>query len=280
MRGLLFSVLIFVVFGCQLQNDHVGGQMRPKFVRTVVSLSPSTSELLGSNASISLMIGRTASCNFPPSIARFPVVAGVKPDYEAIKKLHPDAIILDQSLYSDQDMAQIRALGTEVLAINANTVDGFIDQIYELGRLVQNEAGFSAYADKIMQVREAARTTAPKPPVKIAILSPGPSGNHLIAAIGSFTADLVKQGGFEPVGPSGNAFVPLNAEFLVAQNPDFIITAGASDNFMKDPRFASLAAIKNKRVFSVNSDILLRRGSRVDVLIQGISQIVLRGTGK
>ena len=285
LRRLSFSVLTLIalivfIAGCQPQNEHLGGLVRPKVVTSVVSLSPSTSELIGYGSSIGLLKGKTKYCNYPPSIAKVPVVADVKPNYEMIKDVNPDIIIFDQSLYSDQDVAKIRAIGADVIAINANTLDGFIDQLYSIGRATQNEIGYSQFGDKIMQAREAARSVAPKPAVKIAMVMPGQNGAHMIAGSGSFLADLLKQSGYEPVGPAGNVFVALNAEFLIQQNPDFIITAGPATDFLNDKRFASLNAVKQQHVVPVNADIMLRRGSRVDVLIQGISQIVLQHKDK
>ncbi|RYG87739.1 cobalamin-binding protein, partial [bacterium] len=72
--------------GCQ-QAQAIGGKARPTIYRRIVSLSPSTSEVLVSNG-IPLS-GRTAACDYPANVKSVPVVAGVKPDYEALAKVKP-----------------------------------------------------------------------------------------------------------------------------------------------------------------------------------------------
>jgi iron complex transport system substrate-binding protein len=98
----------------------------------------------------------------------------------------------------------------------------------------------------------------------------------MIAGTGSFVADIVRKVGGEPVGPSGTLFVKANPETLVTLNPDVIIVNGSKGDvagavaLSKDPRLQSVKAIKNGRIRAIESDVLLRRGGRVDLLISGI----------
>ena len=279
LRGLsLLSVLVCVAIamvGCGADADNVGGERRPQTVRKIISLSPSTTELIGSVAGYEYLVGRTSACNFPSMIMQAEVVAGVKPDYDKIAKLQPEAIVLDQSLYNEQDMQKIRQTKAEVFVINGNTLDAFEDQLMMLGRLIGKELDYSKYVDKISQQVLTAKSTASTPALKVAVIMPDTGHSHMIAGSSSFIADVLKKCGLAPIGPSGEMYVPLNAEFLISQNPDVIITSGSADPLLSDPRLASMNAIKDRKVISIVGDVLLRRGGRVDKLIEGINKGIL-----
>ena len=98
----------------------------------------------------------------------------------------------------------------------------------------------------------------------------------MIAGTKTFTADVFKEVGGTPVGPDVDHFVPVNPEVLASLNPDVIIvpsTKGTAahdvQSIYSDPRFKSTNAVKKNRVVTMDEDILLRRGSRVDHLVTG-----------
>lgn len=276
LRGLCqlsaVAVVLLGAFGCGADSDTTGGMPRPKYTRSVVSLSPSTSEIMGAIGGYEYLKGRTQSCNYPSVISSARVVADVKPDYDAIAEIHPDVIVLDQSLYNEQDMQKIRQAKSEPFIINANTLDGFEDQLLMFGRLIQKESDYSKYVDKIVQAVATAKAAAISPAPKVAVVMPDAGHSHMISGNASFLADVLKQCGLQPVGPSGEVFVPLNVEFLISQNPDVIVTSGDAAPLLNDPRLAALNAVKKRQVISILSDVLLRRGSRVDKLVEGISK--------
>ena len=92
----------------------------------------------------------------------------------------------------------------------------------------------------------------------------------MIAGVKSFQADVVKAATGQPVGPDAQKFVSLNAESLIAMNPDIILTAGSPDPIYDDARFKSLTAVKKNRVRGVVQDVILRRGVRVPELIENL----------
>lgn len=274
LRLFLLSAVAVVLFGCGSQSVNEAGQPRPKEIHTAVSLSPSTTEMFAAVGGYEYLKGRTSSCNYPDIVKSIPVVATVKPDYEALRQIKPELIAIDKSLYNEQDMAKIREVAGQVYVFDANTVDGFIDQVLQFGKTIQKEVDFSKYADRISQAVNSGRSIAPKPAVKVAVMLPGSTGSHLIAGSASFIADVIKQIGGVPVGPAGDAYTPYNAEFLISQNPDVIVTGGDPSAILTDPRLASLSAVKNKRLIVLIEDVLVRRGARVDKLIEGLSKSI------
>lgn len=268
--GALFFLLLAFVVGCD-GSQHIGGTPESKRIATVISLSPSTSELMGQYGEGLALIGRTASCNYPAYLSTAPIVGDVKPDYEKIKEIGPDVILYDASLYNENDVAKIKELGIRVIPMDVHTIDEFIDFLHKAGSQLGKETRFSEYVDKIYAARGSAQTIAGDHRKKVAVLMGG-SGEYMIAGLKSFQADLVRASGGDPVGPDVPNFVQANVESLIRLSPDVILSDGHAEQILKDPRLASLSAVKKRNVADINADVLLRAGSRVDTFITRTSQ--------
>lgn len=273
-RGMRFSRWLFavpllaLVLGCSTNEKIIGGKDNQNQARTIASLSPGTTEIVASKLITAQLYGRTESCNWPPSVTNFsppiPVVMnGIKPNYEQIAGLRPDLVIYDGALFSQQDIDKFKDLNITTFKIDANTLEEFYTQLYRLGTATHNESNINDYVNAMRLAEERGRVPIePKP--KAAIIMPGQGSEHYLAGTESFQADMVRKCGADVVGPKGTTFMPANVEELVSMNPDVIISAGDPTPLTKDPRLQSISAIKSKRVFSFNADVIARRGARVD----------------
>lgn len=272
----LLAALAFGIAGCS--NDtgpFIGGKIRTKEIKTIVSLSPSTTEIVNIANRIQDLKGRTAACNYPPAyIKNIPVVAGVKPDYETLAMLKPDLIVYDRDLYTDADIAKIKQSGAQTFELNARTMDDYFKQMAQLGTLLGTETYVSAYTDRLYRWMQSAQGSAPSVRPKVALVMAGTGSEHLVAGTDSFQAAEIQASGGTPVGPKAPNFVPMNPEAFIQMDPDFIVFAGKSDTFVKDPRFAGLKAIKNGRYANMLEDVAVRRGGRVDKFVDALSKVI------
>ena len=266
MRKLLLGVtlvaLLFVA-GCK-PPQQFGGIPRTKVYHAIVSLSPSTSELL-SQYSIQF-VGRTKADNYPTSINSIQIVADLKPDYEKLTRLKPDLIVLDPKLYSPAEIEKLKTI-TEVYPFEANSLDEFYTASYKLGNKIGGETAIMDYVDKIRRQARSSEGEKTPNPVKGVMIIPDTSGHHMIAGAKSFQADMTKIMGANPVGPDSNKFESLDPEYLMTQNPDVIFLAGDSKSFLADTRFANLKAVKEHMIVEIDPDKILRVGSRIDTTI-------------
>lgn len=275
-RCFLAVLVLSLCFGCNQSEPIVGGTDNNKPVREVISLSPSTTELVAGTMFGPKLIGRTESCHWPagPTTDNVEVVMkGIKPNYERIAELHPDLVVYDKSLFSEADVKKVEDLGIRTFGFQANNLEDFCTELFRLGSITGTETSANNYVIQIRGAMERGRVPIePKP--NVAIILPGQGTEHYIAGVDSFIASVVKACGGEPVGPKGTTFVAANIEELVSSNPDFIITGGDPTPITKDARLAGVSAVKTKRLYGLPNDYLTRRGGRVNVLMDNLIKIL------
>jgi ABC-type Fe3+-hydroxamate transport system substrate-binding protein len=279
-----FLLVLILIAGCAEKAQQVGGELR-RPVTNVVSLSPSTTEIVAQVATNSLR-GRTRSCNFPSLVAPLPVYADVKPDYERLTMVKPELVVYDAGIYSPDDEKKLESLGFKTFKVHATTIADFESQLRALGDALGAPREMSEYLDKIDSERSSARAELPRTPPKVAAFT----GNY-ISGSKSFLADVIRAVGGEPVGPESDRFVANNPETLIQANPDVILLAvdvaqlkdskakhdalmNAAKTFAADPRYKSLSAVTSGRIVPMDADVMLRQGYRVDALIRLLAPVV------
>lgn len=277
LRSVSLLLLVALGLGACQPKQIVGGKPGPR-ITSVVSLSPSTTEVLVAAAAFTNLVGRTAACNYPEFVKNAQVVANVKPDYEKIARLKPDLVLYDRSLYSEDDVRKIEELGVRTMEMNVRSVDGFVDFLYRLGATIGRETSVSEYADRILDACEQARAEeyARRPRVAIVL---GGEGGYLIAGTDTFQADVLRRVGVEAVGPEGPSFSPLNVEAFIRLDPDVVVSGGSAARILADPRFRTVRAVREGRVIDVPEDVLLRAGARVDSLISNLHRYMAQEFG-
>lgn len=278
---LALATLVLLSGGCQEQQI-IGGRTAPSVYRRVVSLSPSTTEVMATYSDLNGIIGRTESCNYPPTLGRVPIATkGTKPDYEVLAQLRPDLILMDVSLYGDADIQKVKSTSGATVSLlwadkdgkplDSHSIDAFIDWLYRFGAVQADPMRVSKYADSIFQARASSLGEPLNPKPKVAVLIGGENGeSFMVAGTRSFQDDVVRAAGGEPVGPDSNRFEMANIEGLVQLNPDAILTTSNPESLFKDARLQSIQAIRSKRVAKINEDVLLRSGARIDKLITAV----------
>jgi iron complex transport system substrate-binding protein len=253
-------------------------------IDSIVSLSPSTTEIIGSSTVSMLLKGRTASDNFPLSVEKVPIVASLKPDYEAIKAINPNLIVMDSHLYNGSDLSKIKSLGVPVFEVSANNIPDFENQLFELSDMIGAQTNTSDYVDRIQVALSTAEAAKPTKPVKVSVIMPGHGGAPMICGSQSFIGSIVAAEGGTMVGPAVDRFVPLNPEMLTTENPDLIIlptskgTAAADVNsLLGDPTLKGTKAIQTKSIVALEADVALREGARVDKLVTNVYKAMLTG---
>jgi ABC-type Fe3+-hydroxamate transport system substrate-binding protein len=163
----------------------------------IVSLVPSVTELLVQWGFAARLVGRTRYCIEPRWIRNtVPTVGGTKdPDLDRIRDLAPDLVILERDENPKAVAEALTALGIPWLALEIRTVQDCAQGL----RLLGDRLGAPDLAEARATALEASlKSRRRKGPRALALIWRDP---WMSAGPDTYLGDLLRQGGFTPVGP-------------------------------------------------------------------------------
>ena len=135
MRSFKWSILCLVLLagsGCSKNVRYLGGRIKNDIIRRGVSLSPGATEVVLGDTHVALE-GRTASDDYPSTAKSVPVImTGIKPNYEKIAQIRPDAVFYDPALFSQADLDKFKELKIKTFPIGGNNLDDFETSVYRV----------------------------------------------------------------------------------------------------------------------------------------------------
>lgn len=242
--------------------------------RRIVSLTPNNTEILFALGLGPRVVGVTAYCDYPPAAKKKPKVGDRTISVEKVVALKPD-LILAHAVLNDDYVRRFEALGMTVIAIDSETYDGVASDIAMIGRAT----GTTKQATKIVRQMKAAafRVKSRKPPKKrlnvLVVVQPSP-----LWAAGPKTLidEMLRYCGASNVASNAKpGFNQFPVESAIARKPDVIIAGkGESKFFLNSPLWRGTAAVRNKRVYEVDFDLLVRPGPRLAVGLLKLSELL------
>ena len=114
--------------------------------RRVVSLDPTTTELLFAIGAGHTVVGRTDACDFPTEAKRVPSLGGgIPPNVEAVAGARPDLVLLYHGGTNAEPAARLRALGIPLARLRTDR----LDDVPRLTRLLGELTGAGRGADSV-----------------------------------------------------------------------------------------------------------------------------------
>ena len=252
----------------------------------IVSLVPNTSEIMAALNLQSRTVGVDYNTNYPASMAALPKVSNANGDYnvEQIIRLKPD-LVLSYGGETKQYDTKLTATGIHVVDLPLSNLSGVLQQVQIIGRLTltQDTANkiVAQMQQQINQVKQAvAGKTAPTVLLEVDDSTPG---KPYVFGGGSFGDELLKDANAQNIFASNttNAGYPqVTDEAIISANPQFVILTedpaygGNPAVVYKRPNWGVIAAVKMRRVYRVNADIIQRPDPRIVEGLRCLAQIV------
>src|SRR2546425_9646489 len=96
----------------------------PAPARRVVSLAPSSTELLFALGAGAQVVGRTTWCRYPPAALAVPVVGdGLSPNLEAVAARRPDLVVLYRSPLNETAAAQLARIAIPAVLVKQDRLE-------------------------------------------------------------------------------------------------------------------------------------------------------------
>jgi len=255
----------------------------------VVTLAPNVTEMVCYLGFAEHLIGCSDFCDYPEqTTAQLTRVGGfIDTSLEAIVALDPELVIAYQG-NSMELVEQLRALDIEVLALNeAASLRDVAVQLHTISNVIgtetfENNTAADEFYDWLQGYPADIETAAARPSVFFGY----PGEMSYTCGPGSFLNDLIRRTGcVNVVGDIDERWPMVGAEFIIAANPDVILTAtdciAAQDpqavraemlaTLQADPVWSALDAVREDRIIVIDSDILMRPGPRLKYALDEIT---------
>ena len=262
--------------------------------KKIISLAPSNTEILYALGLENKLVGVTEYCDYPESAKDKPQIGGFSTvDIEKVVAIQPD-LVLAANIHRDEIVPELERLGFAALTLDPGNIGEVVEAIQLIGRATDEQ-------DKALQVvaemqeriksitdKTASLTEMQKPRVfyilwhdPLKTVGRGSRINELI----------VKAGGINIAGNLEGDYPTMSLEAVIMADPQVIVAGsghGSGQNLpldfvMAESRLEEVAARRDNRVYSIDSNLTSRPGPRI---VDGLEELAIMihpelfGTGR
>jgi len=258
--------------------------------RRIISMTPSTTEVIFALGLGDRLVGRSRFCDYPPEALDVPEVGGfLDPNYEAIAALKPDRVLLIPS--HDEHRQRLEQLGIPSTVISQTSLEDILASIRTIGEMCnasdRADALIASIETRIASVRERVEDRS-RPRVLLSVgRDVGAQQIEQVYAVGrgTFLDDLLDIAGAENIATEGAAEYPsFTAEAIIRLNPEVIIElveairpdSGPSEDELRAAwnGLASVDAVRSGRVHLLLGDYVSIPGPRVTETLEQLVALV------
>jgi iron complex transport system substrate-binding protein len=292
---LVFLVIAIAAFWAyhvkqekQLDEEGVtiGGENTGKTYSKIISLAPSTTEMLFSLGLGDKVIGVSEFCNYPEEAKVKPKMGGLmNPNYEAIVAAKPDVVIVFNEML--QPTNKFKSLKIETLTLEHSTVQHIFQSIQDIGRCcgaseqakkivkeltskmsaIQNKYASEPHSKVLIIVGHDISQDITKPPVNIK------------AAGDEFYNQMISYAGGKNAYSGTVSFPTVNNESIISMNPEVIIDLVPADKKPIDANviikqwknISQIDAVKKNRIYVFTEDYMTIPGPRVAMALEKLA---------
>ena len=251
-----------------VQDDAGQTVTLPKPAQRVVTLAPHVTEMVFAAGGGNRIVGTVSYSNFPPAAKSIPQVGDNRQiDIERVLALRPDLIVVWLHGNAERQLDQLRALGIPLFYSEPHKLDDIADNVLRIGRLLGTDRTAQAAAVELRQ--KLAKLKAQyqnRPPVRMFYqVWDKPlytlNGQHILS-------DAMRLCGGENIFAAMSVTAPnVSIEAVLQEDPEAILSGDQRNqrdggvNLWKP--YATMTAVRNGNLFSLNGDLLSRPGPRM-----------------
>lgn len=252
----------------------------------IVSLTPSTSEVLAALNLQSKIVGVDAYSDYPAALKSVKKISDTMGTFniEQIVALKPDLVVSDNGLTKTAD-SQLSKLGIPVADLPGANLDQTLAQIQSLGALTHTDAAartiISQMKQQITDIETRVKgSSAPKVLLEVDYSTPG---KPYVFGGQSFGDDLLQGASATNIFHSNTqngGFPQVADEAIISANPQYIILTedpnygGNPALVYKRTTWKNIAAVQSRHVYHINTEILQRPTPRITEGLRCLAQIV------
>jgi iron complex transport system substrate-binding protein len=244
------------------------------YPQKIVSLSPSTTEILFAIGAGGQVVGRDEFSVYPEAALEVTNIGAMWDELpsEAILALEPDLVVAAQIISEDQVVA-LRDLGLNVYwQANPTSYEGLWENLRDFGRLTGHEAEtetlITDLAARVKTVQDKTAPVSDRPSVFYELDATDPS-NPWTTGSGTFIDYIIAQaGGTNAASALQGDYAQLSSEQLIAVDPEVILLADAlygvtPESVAARPGWDVITAVKENALYPIDPNMMSVPGPRL-----------------
>lgn len=247
--------------------------------KRIVSLNPTTTELLFAIGAGPRVVGRTSYDLYPAEVLAIPDVGqGMRPNVEAVLATHPDLVLLYASADNRDAARRLRASGVSTAAYKIDRIADMARVTLLLGRLTGDTASARRTVDSVHATLDRVRretSTLPHPTVfwplwETPLLSVGG---------GSFLNELIDiAGGRNVFAELPQPSPAVTFEELLRRDPDVVLSGPKTRlRLIADARWQTLRAVRENHVLVIDTTMINGPSARVGTSAVSLARLLHAG---
>jgi len=247
----------------------------------IISLAPNITEILYSLGVQDRIVGVTDVCKYPSEARKKEKIGGfINPNLEKIVSLNPELVIQTADSNQQRIYDQLVKLKIPVYVINPIDLEKTFQSIARIaelcGKKKESDNLILTLKQRVDNVRKKVKNVYH--PQVLFLWSEEPL---ITAGKNTFTDNLIELAGGNNIAHDSNIKYPkFSMEEILKRKPEIIITSAMDED--KSPKtilekwqtWTDILAIKNKRVYSIDSDLLARPAPTIVDGLEKLAQII------
>ncbi|NIS63300.1 MAG: ABC transporter substrate-binding protein [Proteobacteria bacterium] len=284
LQALFFSLLLVEVgfSATRVFVDEVGRWVKvPDPPKRIVSLSPSITEILFCLGLEERIVGVSNHSDFPlQALAKPRVGSYINPNVERTISLNPDLILATAAGNPREFVDRMESLGLSVYTVFPKDFDGILTSISHIAMVTGREQ-HGARVIREMRSRKERILQLTRGRIKPKVFFQIGTAPIVTVGKGSFADDLISlAGGRNIAGGESMKYPRYSLEEILVKGPDVIIITsmdprGDSPKLAEQwNRWETIPAVKQGRVFVIDSDLVDLPSPRIIDGLEGIARIL------
>ena len=244
--------------------------------RRIVSLNPTTTEILFAIGAGDRVVGRSQYDVFPDAATRVPSLGlALRPNVEAVLATKPDLVILYASNDNRPAADRLRQAGVATVAFKIDSITQFTRDTRLIGRITGDSLHADALVDSVSATLTRVRASTaglPRPSVFIH------AWDRPIIAIGggSFLSELLDIAGARNVYDSvPSPSVTVTLEDVVRRNPDYVLASPvAAPKMRASASWRAIPAVREGRLLIYDTVLVGRPSVLLGAAAQSLANLL------
>lgn len=258
--------------------DSLGREVSlPQDIDRVISLQPSTTEIIFVVGGEDRLVGVDENSDYPPEVEGIETVGSWIVDVEKVVALDPDVVLTD-TLTSEETVDTLEGHDLPVVVLEPPRMADMIENIRLVGEILGEEANANAAADSLEQRIYAVVEAVNGTPAVSVLLEYFPYWTYGQPSYGNDIISLA--GGNNIASTSSIPFPNINDEFVLTANPDVIVyTVGPAfsqneSDIAARPGWDQTNAVIDDRIYSIDDNLIARSGPRSVDGLEGLAELL------